>query len=225
MKKFINVLFVIGMALLATSSFAGNVYISGSGGVSFLLDANSKNSILLENDVVLDSPLKTQFKRGFNAGVALGYDFGAFRTELEIAYQKFKINNIHIDLPNPFGIESIDVPLSGPVTSISFLFNNYLDFENKSSFTPYMGLGVGVARLTVDSPSTVFGYVGVDDSTTVLAYKIIAGGDLKVSSNVDLTFDYSFFGTKDPTFKDREGSDFKTDVHSHNFNAGIKYNF
>jgi len=208
MKNIFTVLLVAVLSLFATTSFAGNVYFSGHGGLSILQDADAKSSVIAA---------KTEFKPGFNAGGALGYDFGAFRTEFEIAYREFKIDN---------GVlASIEFPLSGPVTSTSFLINNYFDFESESSFTPYLGFGLGVARLTVDSTTPVVGLVGVDDSTTEFAYKLMAGSSYKVTSNFDLTFEYAFFGTTDPTFEDRAGADGKTEVHNHNINAGFKYNF
>ena len=207
MKKSFSVLLVVVLSFCATAAFAGNVYFSGSGGFTLVQDAEIKDAV----------PSQTiEFENGWNAGGAIGYDFGMFRTEFEISYR-----NNGLDILDVGGVEA---PLSGSITATSFLVNGIIDLENKSNLTPFIGVGIGAANLSIND-AAVLGVVIVDDSTTVFGYKVMTGIDYAFSPEFSLTADYTFFGTANPTFENVAGADFKSEYHSHNINAGFKYNF
>jgi len=208
MKNMFTVLLVVVLSIFATNSFAGNVYFSGSGGLTILKNAKIKDGTSNNSSI--------NFDNGWNVGGAIGYDFGKFRTEFEIFHRN---NN-----PESAEILGIELDVSGTVKSTSYLFNAIIDIENKSSFTPFLGAGLGIANLNLNNIE-LLGVEIVDDSTTVFAYKFITGIDYAISPAFSVTADYSFFGTSDPKFEDVLGVDFKTEYHTHNINAGIKYNF
>ncbi len=209
MKKSFSVLLVFVLLLFSNSAFAGNVYVSGSGGLTILQDARSTD---IFNDDIVD------FDNGWNAGGAIGYDFGVFRTEFEVAY---RINNL-----DTVKVENIDLPFSGSFSSTSFLVNGLFDIENKSSFTPYFGVGIGLAKINYNNTKNeITNIISVNDSTTEFAYKLTAGSAYKISENIDMTFDYAFLGTTEPGFDTVDGFKFKSEYDSHNINAGIRYTF
>ncbi len=220
MKKTFSVLLVVVLSLFAVPAFAGNVYVSGFGGLTILNDSE----ILSDDFNGVDVELDLKYKTGWNAGGALGYDFGKFRTEIEINHRNngldsldgtAELNNVSI---------SAEFPLSGSVSSTSFLINGIIDFENKSSITPYIGAGLGFANLNLDITEISGIEVDAEDSTTEFAYQLIVGAGIAMSKNIDLTLDYRFLGSNDPTFSNTVGT-VDVESHSHNINAGIRLNF
>jgi OOP family OmpA-OmpF porin len=189
-------------------AWADGFYVSGSGGGTILAKAENKASGFF----ILDS----EYDNGWNAGGALGYDFGMIRTELETAYRE---NNV--DKLTTLGIRT---PTKGNVSAWSYLFNVFYDFENSESFTPYVGFGLGAAKVSFNNVRTAVATFA-DDEDTVFAYKIALGAAFEVNKVIDLTFDYTFFGTANPDFTDATGLDFDSEYKSHSFNGGFRFNF
>jgi len=210
MKKFINVLFVVVVLLFATNSFAGNVYFSGSGGVNFLTDATLENEIPSPDEEV-------SYDTGFNVGGAIGYDFGQFRTEFEIAYRQNDLDK------NTVGIVSLE--LDGNVSATSYLFNAFYDIENNSSITPYIGGGIGIATVSINDGGFLGFPVTIDDSATVFAWKFGVGAAYEVIPKMSFTAGYELFGTADPGFENLLGEKFDAEYLSHNINLGLRYAF
>jgi opacity protein-like surface antigen len=210
MKNFINVVFVVGLSLWATSAFAGNVYTSLSGGVNFLNDTTQEFEIAVPDQDV-------SYETGFSVGGAVGYDFGKYRTEFEIAYRQNDLNQTSI------GPVSFD--LTGDVSAISYMFNAFYDVENNSPITPYIGGGVGIAKVSINDASFVGSALENDDSDTVFAWKIGVGAAYEVTPNISLTGGYELFATADLDFEDGLGNKFEADYTSHNVNLGLRYAF
>jgi len=150
-------------------------------------------------------------EEGLALGGAVGYFWGNFRIDGEIAYQKNDLDKINIP-----GI--ISTAIEGDITSTSFLLNGYYDFKNKSRFTPFIGAGIGGSRVEV-STITVPGY-GVIDSCvddTVFAYQFSAGVTYTVNEMVVFDVKYRYFATSDVACDDREYSG-----QSHNVYVGIR---
>lgn len=205
MKNSFSVLIVAVFTFFATSAFAGNVYFSGSGGFTGLEDSSFDATL-----GALSGNGKYSFEAGWNAGGALGYDFGMFRTDFEFGYRKNDFDSVSV-AGTTFEISSADVSV------LSYMANAYFDFENSTSVTPYLGFGLGVADIKIEDS------IG-DGSDTVFAYQFRAGMDFKLSPAFSLTGDYTFFGTSDPTFN-TQGLITETEYHSHNINGGVRFNF
>lgn len=209
MKALLVGLFALVISIFSTTAFAGekpgNLYFSALGGVSILHDSD-----------IDGSPLTLEYDNGWNAGGAIGYNFGVFRTEFEVSYR-------HNDLDS-LAANGASIDADGSITSTSFLINNALDLHNKTAFTPYLGVGLGVAKLSLND-AAVLGVTLVDDSSVEFAYKLFAGTAIEINPNFDLTIDYSFLGTTDPTFEDVIGADVTTSYNSHNVNGGLRFNF
>ena len=157
-------------------------------------------------------------------GGALGYDFGAFRAEGEIAYRA-----------NDFDDASsggLTFPAEGDTSAISFMANGYYDFHSANSpLVPYIGVGLGFANVDTDfsvpflSPLKL-----VDDSATVFAYQFMAGLGYNINPTTTLTFDYRYFATSDPDFSPGPGfipglPDIESEYSNHSFNLGARFMF
>lgn len=109
------------------------------------------------DDPVPWGPLKESFDGGLGilAGVALGYRMGNFRIEGEYFYR----NAAHdgTDVPRNADYDPSTLPqfetvqdAVDDVLTHNFFANLYYDFHSDSKFTPYLGMGVGLASVTVE---------------------------------------------------------------------------
>ena len=173
-------------------------------------------------------PLTESFDGGSGilAGMAVGYRLGSFRVEGEYFYR----NTNHDSTANSFpdgtapggGYEVIEDHVDD-VLSHNFFANLYYDYHSDSKFTPYLGIGIGLAKVSVDYRTlwqrsndldqiTVFGpgqgeelneeirgtltYDQAKMSDTLFGYQALAGVDYQVSEplTIGLKFRYAAFG-------------------------------
>ena len=100
---------------------------------------------------------------GILAGAFLGYRMGSFRAEAEYFYRGTTYDDLDdtIDFVTPTGTTEFqggktDQELSiieggvDDVLSHNFFANLYYDYRSDSKFTPYVGVGVGFARVSLD---------------------------------------------------------------------------
>ena len=95
---------------------------------------------------------------GILAGVALGYRLGSFRVEGEYLYRGTTFDEVR---NTRLGDEAVNIDKSkqeldlieggvDDVLSHNFFANLYYDYRSESKFTPYVGVGVGFARVNLD---------------------------------------------------------------------------
>jgi opacity protein-like surface antigen len=206
MKKVFSA-FVVLFALLMFPgiSSAANIgpYFSVQVGGTFLMDSDM-------SDAYVDAT--TQFDPGFASGFAAGFNFGMFRAEGEVGYQRNdvdKISGYDYELDEYFsGLGS------GNMTAYSFLANVYMDFHNGSPVTPFITAGIGTATIEIND----FGYDNYED--TVFAYQVGAGLAFAINPHLTVDLKYRYFATDDPDF---EGLSAK--FASHNVYCGFRLNF
>jgi opacity protein-like surface antigen len=152
---------------------------------------------------------------GFDNGLGLiasaGYSFDAARVELEFGYRKNDLDS--------FSALGVSVPGSGELTSKSLMANFYYDFTPKEQWSPFVGAGVGMARVDVDNAAVAGITIGEADDT-VFAWQLMAGIACRVSDNAVLDFSYRYFATADPDFAGTEA-----EYGSHNLFAGVRFSF
>jgi len=180
------------------------LYIGGRLGVAFLND-----STLSEEG--FPYTIDAEFDPGVVIEGAVGYDFGMFRLEGEMGYQ---VNDL-----DKFSADGVSVSASGDFDALSFMVNGYLDFENQTAFTPYIGAGIGYANVAANDIS-VGGYALSDEDDNVFAYQFGAGVGYSVTKNWIIDLAYKYFATEDADF---EGT--KVEYNSHNITVGIRYAF
>ena len=95
---------------------------------------------------------------GVLAGVALGYRLGSFRVEGEYLYRGTTYDDIDTggapsdDVTQDKAQQELDL-IEGRVDDVlshNFFANLYYDYRSGSKFTPYVGFGVGFARVSLD---------------------------------------------------------------------------
>jgi len=201
-KKAILLTTCIFLMVCSSTAVAGPWYVGINGGAVWLMDSDIKNG----------QSGKAEFDLGFGVGGDVGYDFGPVRLEGEIEY---RLNDY-----DKAGLDSVGTSTSGgSYKSLALMVNGYYDFENSSSFTPFLMVGIGGTN--VDTDSLTSGGLNIpSDSSWQFAYQVGAGVGWEFANSWILDLSYRFFGTTDPEF----GSA-KMQYLSHNVLVGIRYSF
>lgn len=213
-------------ALLATAApaYAAGPYVSGTVGATFLQDADNSNSSPLVD-------VKSSYDPGWAVAAAAGYGFGnGLRVEGEIGYRQVSLDKLAVRNDGGLGaalglgsLNGVTTNVEGDETALSFMANAWYDVKTGTPFTPYVGGGVGLARVGLNNVS-VAGITLVDDEDTAFAYQLGAGVAYALTESVSLTLDYRFFSVVDATFTDVSGS-FGSEFHSHNVMVGARFGF
>ncbi len=212
MKRRIS--FLTGCAALlflsSGASAAVGPYLSINAGVAFPEDSDSDMDGL---SVTLES----------EAGPALtgawGYDFGNFRLEGEIAYQKNDLDKV---LVHEFGLS---VNASGDTTSLAGMVNGYFQFLNPSLFTPFITAGIGYAKVEVNDFAVLGDNLGGDDGTSV-AYQVGAGCSYAINPRMAIDVQYRYANVPDLQLDlDNSGQERDVECASHNIYGGLRFAF
>ncbi|MDO3377331.1 outer membrane protein [Geoalkalibacter halelectricus] len=193
----------------AQGLYGGSPYLSVHVGATWLDDA--------DNDFKgFPLTFKSEYDTGYTVGAAAGYDFNMWRAEFEIAYRQNDVDKIKIPGETFNG--------GGDTSALSFMVNGYFDIHNQSAFTPYLGAGIGLARVSANDWKAE-GEKIVDDSDTVFAYQLGAGVGWEFMPNLTLDLGYRYFATADPEFRDVDGDKFESEYKSHNLMLGLRIGF
>jgi opacity protein-like surface antigen len=192
-----SLLIACGMAAQANNGW----YLSASGGPTFADDVNF---------TVQGRNVTAEFDTGFNINGALGYRFGRFRLEGELAYLK---NNL-----GKFSFRGSDLDADGDLSILGGLASLYFDILTNSRWTPYLGGGIGIANVSAnDVAAGPFSVRDKDDNA--FAYQIKAGLSYSLSDSIQAILGYRLFGADDLDIEDIDGPE------THNIEVGLRYLF
>ena len=210
-----------GIVLLAPSvAFADDMmdaagarqgwYTSLGGGLNVLRDSDIKGG---------GFETKGEFDNGFVVNGALGYQWGHLRAEGELGYRRNSLDKFST-------LGSGD----GHATSFDLMANGYYDFLPYSKLDPYIGVGVGVARVNYTNLAGAGTGVVLDDSDTQFAYQGIVGVRYLVAPQWDLGAEYRYFATLDPHVTTTAATappsaNVAAPYGNHSFMLGLTYHF
>jgi opacity protein-like surface antigen len=210
-------LIFIPMLLLALCGPAWSahqgVYLGASYGMTLLSEAEARDAL---------GTFNLDFEPGQVAALALGYDLkphgllGDGRLELEYARRSNALEEVDF-------LEG-KVDGDGDLRAESLLLNTWGVYRGFRGWVPYLGAGIGAARLTADDLK-VFGQPLADDDKVVFAYQLGVGVDFPLMQSLSLDLGYRFFGTARPEFTAADGSKFKTRYLSHSALLGLRFGF
>jgi OmpA-OmpF porin, OOP family len=131
-------------AQLASARPMEGFYASIHGGVNFLEDSNLEISI--PNNPPLEGGLV--FDTGWAAGVAFGYQWqNGFALEGETTYRENGLKRQEM-----MGMTG---DISGDINSFTAMLNAKYELDTDGPFSPFIGVGIGSALITVDAnPNT-----------------------------------------------------------------------
>ena len=135
------------------------------------------------------------------------------RAELEFGYRNSDVDGL-TGAANP----------QGDIGALHLMVNGYYDWQNSTAFTPYLGAGIGAARVDFDGVNPVGGST-LDDSGTVFAYQGIAGVSYTLSDQFDLFADYRYMGALESDLKTNAGTIVDADFEDHRIMVGLRFFF
>jgi len=166
----------------------------------------------------------------FNSGLFTKGSFGyilrgsspiVLRSELEISYRRYEADRFG-EAPNgPYhGTE-------GNLTYLTGMVNGIMDINTGTKWTPFLGIGIGMSRVSYNSVKTKDGTTAtIDTSDNVFAYQGMLGLAYEISESWKIDLEYRYFHTRDTTFRDASGTDISFDCNSnHSVIAGVRYLF
>ncbi len=190
---------------------AQSFYIGAHGGVGIPHDSDATSSGAPGVPITVSSNI------GYAVGGFVGYDFGTgFRVEGELAYRRNGLDE-QSALGSTFAMQ-------GDSSTLALMANGFYEFGAGSSWTPYVGAGIGMARFSLIDAGTV-GSTPEDNDDTVLAYQFIAGIGYELSPTLTLFADYRLFGTADPEFTEADGDVVETEYMGSTVLVGIRRTF
>jgi len=124
-----------------------------------------------------------QSQTGYSVGGKVGYDFVGPRLELESLYRNNTASRF---------VNNGTSYATGQVNQVSLMTNALYDFIPGARFTPYAGVGIGVAFV---DPYVVS---GCSLCSTQFAYQGIGGIAYNASPNVRVSLEGRYYGTTGP---------------------------
>jgi OmpA-OmpF porin, OOP family len=199
--------FAAGEALAqGRPQFTEGIYIGGSVG-----GHKPQNSSVSQGGQSTSIGLKT----GLAGAAAVGYAFGnGPRAELELAHRRSNANSAAAGLT-----------ASGSLDATSLMINGLYDIATGTSFVPYLGAGVGGARLRANNLGTLTNAATVNGGDNVLAYQGIAGLDYHVDENLALGASYRYFATGKADISSSAGTKASVPLRDHAVLLGMRWNF
>jgi opacity protein-like surface antigen len=242
---------------LGLKGTSGGWYLRGDIGVSATtyrdIEVLSNGAPVLATPQVSSfSVTKSDATFGAFAGIGIGYQFNSYlRFDVTGEYRGSSITG-RDHVAYDFGVPTQQTnSYRGDISSFVGLANGYIDLGTWNCLTPYLGLGIGVARHTINGFSdngiirqpatnandtgTSFGFADSASKTT-LAWALMAGVAYDVSSNLKLELGYRYLNMGDaPAMGLRGGNGgllanpsssvrFK-ELDSHDIRIGMRWNF
>ncbi len=153
---------------------------------------------------------------GFNVSGAFGRyidEIKVIRLEGEILYTRSDISNIS------------GTAAGGNLSNASLMFNAFYDFNTDSNWTPFIGGGIGYARVTLDELSAG-GVTLIDDSDDAFAWQFKAGVSYQLTPSVSINGSYRLNSTDNLVFQDPTGASVTSaGLTNQSAEIGVRFHF
>jgi len=182
-----------------------------------LLVEDSNITFDFDNGTEQNDFITVNHNYGYDVGLLAGYDFGAIRTEVEVARKRAS----HDDYSG-VGVSGLG-DADGRSRSSSLMGNVLLDFGDDAGLQGFVGGGAGIARTRIRIIDPAFNGNLKD---TGFAWQALAGVRLPITSTVDLGLKYRFYNAKvKADFVVGTPVDLNTRFRSHSLLASLTFNF
>ena len=187
---------------------ATGVYVRGAGGVAF---GDTLNQDLSYNPaVVFVTPPATSKATDPGDGLALsgaiGFQYARTRTELEYRRMELSVDGVAYAGGAAPGTPVVNDDL----VAQALMSNIYFDFVNASRLTPYIGLGVGGARVEneLGERDAAFAYQGRAGVEVALGKKLSLGAEFVYFRTLDVKYGPKDFDPAGPAGPRTDGDAF-----------------
>ncbi|MGE3302265.1 MAG: OmpA family protein [Hyphomonadaceae bacterium] len=158
------------------------------------------------------------FDSDWSQHLGVGYSLsGGFRLEGELSH---RYN----------ALETGTTVAGGGAHAWAAMFNAFYDFNSAGTIQPYLGLGVGVARIIGDAHTPGSGQI-MDDDVGGLAYQGLAGVGFAVSPRLTVDVGYRYFTSPDHNYYGSSTTplalpaNYNADYTTHTGTIGLRWSF
>lgn len=152
-----------------------------------------------------------EIDQGLAGLVGVGYDYGSsWRTEIEGTYRGSDVDKVS-------GVNG-----TGEVDAYSAMVNLFYDFDFGGGVEPYIGGGLGMSQVSVDSVGPIGGS-SVDDDDWGYAFQLGAGLAVPLNNRIKLTADYRFLSVQDLSYNTAAGTSVDGDYDDHAIFLGVRF--
>ncbi len=148
------------------------------------------------------------------AGTSVKVFGGSIRTELEYNWNDTAEKSMYVKDLRANGTAELE--------SQSLFLNAYYDIDTGTKFTPYVGGGIGYAK--IEGSMSMPG-MNISEDNTNFAWQLGAGVAYAVNKNISVDFGYRYTDMGDLTANIYPTEKFKIDVDSHELLLGVRYTF
>ncbi len=171
----------VSAVFLGMSAQAEGFYLAFATGASVIPDQDISGGGL-SGEVSADA--------GYHVGGAVGIHMNEhLRGEVNLSYREADIDTI----TGP----GISLEGAGTVGAFAALANVYFDLLPEAPVIPFLGAGIGLGVVTVDSDSGATVLI-VDDSSVEFAWNVLAGLTVPVTDRFSLLLAYRYLATTNP---------------------------
>jgi opacity protein-like surface antigen len=185
------------------------VYVGGQ----FLAPSESSDSL---------GTFNLEYQPAPSGSVVLGWELepgsviGEGRVELEYTRRSHRLDQAEFN--------DGKVSADGDVIADSLLINTFGVYRSSSIWTPYLGAGLGIARISAADLSVTDQPLS-DDDALVFAYQFGVGADIAITDFLTLDLGYRLFNTTKAKLKEANGEEFKLEYLSHSAMLGLRLSF
>lgn len=163
-------------------------------------------------EVAGTAPATTTYRAGVEMSLAFGFaSHDGWRIELELWGFDSDVDSVG------------GVPAGGEIATRSATANLFYGIDTGTRVTPFLGGGVGLARLSVSGVPTAGGVVYDED--LVVAGQAAAGIDVALSELTTLSLDYRFLATGEAKLRDSVGAGVRTDLRSSRAMVRLRFEY
>ncbi|MBO8092776.1 MAG: porin family protein [Prosthecochloris sp.] len=199
MKKVLSLIMVFMVAVMFNvTGYSAEKYVSGNIGITWFDNAVMSDTWTTEyNNFTVD------FDSGITFAGAYGADYGDYRAEVELGYQK---NDIASSVEFYDGDPNYEeYEMAGDMSMITIMGNAYYDISLSENVDLFLTAGAGAAFVSFSD----VGYVDDIDNdyqynfeATAFAYQIGAGLSMPLADNIMIDARYRYFALADFTIDD-----------------------
>lgn len=215
---------VLMLTMPAAAQAQDGPYVALRGGLNFMGDSDV--DIPQDTSPIYDS---LSYDTGVSVSGAAGYSFDLdgdpskgfeIRPEVELGYKYNSLDSIGLTPAGGTGSNSLD----GEFSQFNGMANVWVGYQI-GRFTPYVGGGVGLARVSVNDLEDNALNNRLDDSDTVFAYQVGVGAAYSLTTAIDVTLDYRYMGMDTAEYTSPGGAGVEIEHDNHSAMVGIQYGF
>ena len=224
MKKYLVSTSLILSAIVAPSfaEESKDFYLKIGGGISFPSDVKGNETV---SGTAYEGTFNTK-----NAGilsVGFGKEFNDYGLQFEYSKAQFKTDKISVTSGGVGVTGSMTPDLKADVNS--YMIYGLKEFNNDSKFTPYAGIGLGLASFsandqTVTYAGTAVSVKGADKS--VFSYALRGGAEYEIADNTSIYSEATYQNFASYKVEETGYTTVNYDsTHHFAITAGLKFNF